>query len=288
MIVTLEDAGNGPNDLDASDGLTLEEAGNGPNDLDASDGDANSGPNGFDASVGSISLDAKACDVDNGPFNASVGENNYEIDEDSSGSDCDALGEEGSGATDDLREDSEGGSSTEYLESSDAGSYETDSEERPTVDERPKFRRLYVCFSALKEAFKRDSNNQIFPIAWAVVEVVLVMLFWSKAFFSTRSKCDAIDNNFSEAFNVVILGARFKSVMSLFEDIRHYAMHRLVENKRKSHNWKGAGSALVENVISQPYTGVSSTQPTTISQHVAYAALPSASSRPIRIDCEPP
>ncbi|KAK8512133.1 hypothetical protein V6N11_012919 [Hibiscus sabdariffa] len=70
--------------------------------------------------------------------------------------------------------------------------------ERPTVDEKPKFRRLYVCFSALKEAFKkycrqvisldgcflkgsfqdeilsavgRDSNDQIFPIAWAVVEV---------------------------------------------------------------------------------------------------------------------
>ncbi|KAK8714080.1 hypothetical protein V6N13_149281 [Hibiscus sabdariffa] len=237
--------------------------------------------------------------------------------------------------------------------------------ERPTVDEKPKFRRLYVCFSALKEAFKkycrqvisldgcflkgsfqgeilsavgRDSNDQIFPIAWAVVEVEnrdtwawflnnirmdlelengekvtlisdmqkrslyayqmwstdfvlgicmpigekkhkggdLQMLFWScckattqpqfnqnsarigelkkkayddlmlkdpihwsKAFFSSRSKCDAVDNNFSEAFNSAILGARFKSVISLFENIRHYVMHRLVEHKRKSLNWKG-------------------------------------------------
>ncbi|KAL4302080.1 hypothetical protein GQ457_10G012300 [Hibiscus cannabinus] len=241
--------------------------------------------------------------------------------------------------------------------------------ERPTVDEKPKFRRLYVCFSALKEAFKkycrqvislngcflkgsfqgeilstvgRDSNDQIFPIAWAMVEVEnrdtwawflnnirmdlelengekvtlisdmqkglleevplclpnvehrfcarhmyanwrkkhkggdLQMLFWScckattqpqfnqiaarigelkkkayddlmlkdpihwsKAFFSSRSKCDAVDNNFSETFNSTILGARFKSVISLFEDIRHYVMHRLVEHKRKSLNWKG-------------------------------------------------
>ncbi|KAK8637441.1 hypothetical protein V6N13_064860 [Hibiscus sabdariffa] len=63
--------------------------------------------------------------------------------------------------------------------------------ERPTAADRPKFKRLYVCFSALKEGFKkycrpvisldecflkspfkgeilsvvgRDSNNQIFPI----------------------------------------------------------------------------------------------------------------------------
>ncbi|KAK8690812.1 hypothetical protein V6N13_074338 [Hibiscus sabdariffa] len=70
--------------------------------------------------------------------------------------------------------------------------------ERPTEIEKPKFRRLYVCFSALKEGFKRfcrpvisldgcflkgsfkgeilsvvgrDGNTQIFPIAWALVEV---------------------------------------------------------------------------------------------------------------------
>ncbi|KAL4333446.1 hypothetical protein GQ457_07G006750 [Hibiscus cannabinus] len=70
--------------------------------------------------------------------------------------------------------------------------------ERPTPYVIPRFRRLYVCFSTLKEAFRtycrpvlsldgcflkgdfkgellsvvgRAANNQIFPIAWAVVEV---------------------------------------------------------------------------------------------------------------------
>ncbi|KAK8677355.1 hypothetical protein V6N13_142899 [Hibiscus sabdariffa] len=62
---------------------------------------------------------------------------------------------------------------------------------------------------------------------------------WSKAFFSTRSKCDAIDNNFCEAFNSAIIGARFNSIISMFEDIRHYVMHRLVEHKKKSISWKG-------------------------------------------------
>ncbi|KAL4283290.1 hypothetical protein GQ457_16G008550 [Hibiscus cannabinus] len=62
---------------------------------------------------------------------------------------------------------------------------------------------------------------------------------WSKAFFSIRSKCDAIDNNFCEAFNSAIIGVRFKSIISMFEDIRHYVMHRLVEHKKKLISWKG-------------------------------------------------
>ncbi|KAL4385696.1 hypothetical protein GQ457_15G013150 [Hibiscus cannabinus] len=141
--------------------MTLEDAGSGPNGLNASDGDANSGLN-----------------VDDGPFNKIAGDNNYETDGDSSGSDwlggesflCDdedeeivsiknknkavkrkiksktileedlehavfndVLGEDGLGAADMLREDSEGDSSTKYLESSDAGSYETDSEGNSVV-----------------------------------------------------------------------------------------------------------------------------------------------------------
>ncbi|KAK8972984.1 hypothetical protein V6N11_028573 [Hibiscus sabdariffa] len=70
--------------------------------------------------------------------------------------------------------------------------------ERPNATDIPKFRRIYVCFSELREGFKmycrpvvgldgcflkgsfkgeilsavgRDCNNQIFPIAWVVVEV---------------------------------------------------------------------------------------------------------------------
>ncbi|KAK8593843.1 hypothetical protein V6N12_045916 [Hibiscus sabdariffa] len=111
------------------------------------------------------------------------------------------------------------GEEMDYLDSSDVCSYETDSDggiickkcggtdpngtfelmvERPTESKKPKFRRLYMRFSALKEGFKRfcrsvisldgcylkrsfkgeilsvvgrDGNNQNFPIAWAPVEV---------------------------------------------------------------------------------------------------------------------
>ncbi|KAK8715256.1 hypothetical protein V6N13_042594 [Hibiscus sabdariffa] len=275
------------------------------------------------------------------------------------------------------------GEEMDYLDSSDVCSYETDSDggiickkcggtdpngtfelmvERPTESKKPKFRRLYMRFSALKEGFKRfcrsvisldgcylkrsfkgeilsvvgrDGNNQNFPIAWAPVEVEnkdtwawllqniqndlnlgddskftlisdiqkglleefhqclpnvehkfcarhmyanwkklhrggdLQLLFWScckattcpqfeqyssrigqlkkktfddlmlkdlqhwsKALFSTRSKCDTIESNFLEAFNSAILGAEFKSIISMFEEIRHYVMLRLVEHKK--------------------------------------------------------
>ncbi|KAK8544859.1 hypothetical protein V6N13_003419 [Hibiscus sabdariffa] len=211
--------------------------------------------------------------------------------------------------------------------------------ERPTPFETPKFRRFYVGFTALREGFKkccrpflcldgcflkgkfkgeiltavgRDGNDQIYPIAWAIVEVEnretwswflrniisdlqlgdgdgftlmtdqqkglkeeIVELLprvehrvcarhlyanwrkenpggdlkkefwascksttdadfehhiskieqlkatakeslmktdpkqWSKSCFSTRSDCDATDNNFAEAFNFAIIGARW-------------------------------------------------------------------------------
>ncbi|KAL4291119.1 hypothetical protein GQ457_14G002270 [Hibiscus cannabinus] len=235
---------------------------------------------------------------------------------------------------------------------------------RHTPNDTPIFRRLYVCFTGLKEGFirycrpvlcldgcylkgplkgellaavGRDGNNQIFPIAWAVVEVenketwgwflkniqidlqlgngdkVTVISdmqkglleeipfvlpnvehrfcarhmyahwrkdhkgldmqqlfwasckatnvvafrkhtsrihalkgvalenlmekdpkYWSRAFFATHSKCDSVDNNFSEAFNSAILPARYKSIISLFEDLKHYVMNRNLAHKLRN------------------------------------------------------
>ncbi|GKV33693.1 hypothetical protein SLEP1_g42167 [Rubroshorea leprosula] len=46
---------------------------------------------------------------------------------------------------------------------------------RPTADMNPVFLRMYICFSAHKgellSVIGRDANDQMFPIAWAVVEV---------------------------------------------------------------------------------------------------------------------
>ncbi|KAL4384523.1 hypothetical protein GQ457_15G014910 [Hibiscus cannabinus] len=207
--------------------------------------------------------------------------------------------------------------------------------ERPTAVDIPKFRRLYVCFGALKEGFKRycrhvigvdgcflkgslkgeilsavgrDSNNQIFPIAWAFVEVEnretwawflnhlqndlnlgngdnltllsdmqkglleevqqclphvehrycarhmyanwkkdhkggdLQLLFWNCCKATTqplfRKHADRI-------------WARFKSIISMFEDIRHYVMHRLVKHKKKSIRWIGEFCPRIAKVLEE-------------------------------------
>ncbi|KAL4351611.1 hypothetical protein GQ457_06G022900 [Hibiscus cannabinus] len=49
----------------------------------------------------------------------------------------------------------------------------------------------------------------------------------------------ALKEGFKRAFNSAIIGARFKSIISMFEDIMHYVMHRLVEHKKKSISWRG-------------------------------------------------
>ncbi|KAL4285000.1 hypothetical protein GQ457_16G029830 [Hibiscus cannabinus] len=212
--------------------------------------------------------------------------------------------------------------------------------ERPNATDIPKFRRIYVCFSALRECFKlycrpvigldgcflkgsfkgeilsaagRDCNNQIFPIAWVVVEVEnretwgwflnnlqrdigfgdgdgctllsdmqkglleevplcfpkiehrfcarhmyanwrkvhkggdMQMLFWKCCKATTQSefansKCDAVDNNFSEAFNSAIIGARFKSIISI--ELCPRIEKKLEEHKKLSSSchvvWNGA------------------------------------------------
>lgn len=40
-------------------------------------------------------------------------------------------------------------------------------------DDKNYFKRFYICFKSLSVCWKigRDANNQVFPIAWAVVDV---------------------------------------------------------------------------------------------------------------------
>nr|GEV99380.1 calcium/proton exchanger [Tanacetum cinerariifolium] len=101
------------------------------------------------------------------------------------------------------------------------------------------FKRIYVCFKGVKEgwlvgcrkviglggcflkytcrrellvAMGRDANNQMYPIAWAVVKV---------------------KNNDYWA----ILVHRTKPIIKMLEDIRLYIMQRLVEMNRVARNW---------------------------------------------------
>ncbi|KAK8613382.1 hypothetical protein V6N13_101144 [Hibiscus sabdariffa] len=61
---------------------------------------------------------------------------------------------------------------------------------------------------------------------------------WSKAFFETHFKCDVVDNNFGKAYNSTFISGIYKSIISLFEDIRHYVMDRNLAHKHKCQKWE--------------------------------------------------
>ncbi|KAG6491634.1 hypothetical protein ZIOFF_046569 [Zingiber officinale] len=60
---------------------------------------------------------------------------------------------------------------------------------------------------------------------------------WSKAFFSTIPKCDILLNNMCECFNSLILDAREKSIIEMFEAIRNLLMRRFQLNREKAEKW---------------------------------------------------
>ncbi|KAK8604369.1 hypothetical protein V6N13_099313 [Hibiscus sabdariffa] len=61
---------------------------------------------------------------------------------------------------------------------------------------------------------------------------------WAKAYFSATSTCDVVDNNMAEAFNAWILDARYKSIISLLEDIRVMVMSRLHVKRTWASKWR--------------------------------------------------
>ena len=50
---------------------------------------------------------------------------------------------------------------------------------------------------------------------------------WSREFFSTHSKCDAVENNMCETFNGSIVEARHKPLIGMLEEIRLAVMVRM-------------------------------------------------------------
>lgn len=62
---------------------------------------------------------------------------------------------------------------------------------------------------------------------------------WSKAFFSTDSKCDAVENNMCETFNGLIVEARYEPIIGMLEDIRVEVMVRMQKRREMMMKWEG-------------------------------------------------
>ncbi|KAK3230937.1 hypothetical protein Dsin_002818 [Dipteronia sinensis] len=60
---------------------------------------------------------------------------------------------------------------------------------------------------------------------------------WPRAFFKDTTLCDMLCNNMCEAFNVAILAARDKPIITMMEMIRNYLMTRLVRKMAGLEKW---------------------------------------------------
>ncbi|KAL4346419.1 hypothetical protein GQ457_17G005010 [Hibiscus cannabinus] len=139
-----------------------------------------------------------------------------------------------------------------------------------------RFHRMYICLGALKQGWRsgcrpfigidgcflksvskgvllvavgRDGNNQMFPVAWAIVEgeeslgvkssndlLETSVECWS--YFKGTSKCDVVDNNMAEAFNGWILEARCKPIITMLEEIRTMVMNRMNIKRTCAETWR--------------------------------------------------
>ncbi|KAL2237311.1 UNVERIFIED_CONTAM: hypothetical protein Sindi_0922800, partial [Sesamum indicum] len=63
---------------------------------------------------------------------------------------------------------------------------------------------------------------------------------WSRSHFNPNVKCDMLLNNYCETFNMMILDAREKPILTMLEWIREFLMKRLQENMDMAEaKWKG-------------------------------------------------
>ena len=63
------------------------------------------------------------------------------------------------------------------------------------------------------------------------------MVQFVKKYFEEYSKCDIVDNNMAESFNAWIVSARYKTIITMLEEIRVKMMKRIDDLREFSNTW---------------------------------------------------
>ncbi|OMP00330.1 reverse transcriptase [Corchorus capsularis] len=103
---------------------------------------------------------------------------------------------------------------------------------RADPDGPPVFERMYICLGALKEG--RDGNNQMFPVAWALVEDETT-LTWSWFI-----ECLQEDLGIGDRFGFTFMSDQHKAIQRSIEDNVPQAEHRFCA-RHVWVNWQGRG-----------------------------------------------
>ncbi|XVE59993.1 hypothetical protein DITRI_Ditri05aG0091100 [Diplodiscus trichospermus] len=68
----------------------------------------------------------------------------------------------------------------------------------------------------------------------------------TKAFFTTTSKCDLVDNNMCEAFNLAFWWPDIRAIITMLEEISVRMMTRIVKKREFCNKWKNSYGPLVK------------------------------------------
>ncbi|KAK8489398.1 hypothetical protein V6N13_024702 [Hibiscus sabdariffa] len=69
-------------------------------------------------------------------------------------------------------------------------------------------------------------------------EGLTLMSDMQKAYFKGTSKCDVVDNNMAEAFNMWIVEARCKPIITILKEIRTMVMSRMNVKRAWTGTWR--------------------------------------------------
>ncbi|KAL4592185.1 hypothetical protein LXL04_005172 [Taraxacum kok-saghyz] len=152
-----------------------------------------------------------------------------------------------------------GGSGLCVISDQHKGLLEAVKEVLPNVEHRQCARHIYANFrkvysglelkkifwSAAKSTtqgdfkFHMERINTINPDAYAHLMAGDQHHTWCRAFFSTGLACEAVENGVAECFNVILIDARKKPLLTMLEEIRLYMMERFYNLKETASKWEG-------------------------------------------------
>ena len=102
--------------------------------------------------------------------------------------------------------------------------------------------RRRVFWRIAKSTFEAEMKNNIETMRKLGQEGLDNLLWynlntWCKKYFEEYRKCDVVDNNMTESFNAWIVSARYKTIITMFEEIRVKMMKRIGDLREFSNTW---------------------------------------------------
>ncbi|KAG5570771.1 hypothetical protein H5410_060537 [Solanum commersonii] len=100
-------------------------------------------------------------------------------------------------------------------------------------------RKFWQVSNASFEVLLQSKLDDLSELGEGIIEALLKYNkeAWCRTYFKEHSKCDVVENKMCETFNSWTLGARFKSIITMLEEIRVKVIERMNQKRDFSEKW---------------------------------------------------